>query len=316
MSGIRSRWRGLVGIGGFGLLASQLALFIYGLTVPVKWYTGIYVGGFVHGTGQIRTAPFGIFSNLDVFTLDATSAGSHFYLLGSDPGGRDLLALVAHGAIPSLELVAIVVAARLAVGLLAGLAMGLGSRLVAGISDGIGSWIIGFPYLALAIIVIETLAPRGREFAFIVGMAIVGWRDIAVLVAERVEFVRTQPFSTAAESLGTRGLRFFQLHVVPFLRPVLTIEVAFQASAVLVLLAELGYLQVYIGPVIRLTQEGANSIPLITQPELGQLLAESRRYILYRQMEPVLVPAAAVVSLALAFELVGTALRGRWRFAR
>lgn len=316
MNGIRRRWRALVGIGGFGLLATQAALLVLGLTEPAKWYTGIYAGGFTHGTDNLQTPPFGLFSNLDVFTIEVRNAGAHFYLLGSDSGGRDLLALVAHGALPSLELVALVVGARLAVGLLAGLAMGLGSRLVASISEGIGSWIIGFPYLALAIIVIETLAPRGRELAFVLGMAVVGWRDIAVLVAERVEFVRTQPFSTAAEALGSSGLRFFQLHVVPFLRPVLTIEIAFQASAVLVLLAELAYLQVYIGPVIRLTQEGANSIPLITQPELGQLLSQSRTYILNRQLAPVLVPAVAIVSLALAFELVGTALRGRWRFAR
>jgi len=88
-----------------------------------------------------------------------------------------------------------------------------------------------------------------------------------------------------------------------------------QCSAVLVVLAELGYLQVYIGPVIRLTQPGANSIALLTQPELGQLLANSRMYLLYRELAPFLVPALAIAILALGFELVGTALKGRWRFA-
>lgn len=323
MSWIRRRWRRVVGLAGFGLLAALAVLEIVGLAEPAQWYTGIsvspssfYAFGYIHGTNHVVLPPFGPFSNVDVWTVEPRSAGTHFYLLGSDPGGRDMLALVAHATIPSLELVAIVVAARLLVGLMAGLAMGLGSRLVASISDGIGSWIIGFPYLALAIVVIEALAPRGKEFAFVIGMSIIGWRDIAVLVAETVERVRTQPFSTAADAMGTGGLRFFQLHVVPFLRPVLTIEIAFQASAVLVLLAELGYLQVFLGPVLSLVQQGDNSIPIITQLELGQLLALSRRYILYKQMGPVLVPAFAVVAMALAFELVGTALRGRWRFSR
>jgi len=317
MTWIRRRWRASVGVAGFGLLGALAALVAVGLAEPAKWWsTGIYAFGYVNGSKGPQLPPFGPLSNVDVWTVAPQNAGTHFYLLGSDPGGRDLLGLVAHATIPSLELVAIVVAARLVVGLLAGLAMGLGSRLVASISDGIGSWIIGFPYLALAIVVIEALAPRGKEFAFVVGMSIIGWRDIAVLVAETVERVRTQPFSIAADAMGTGGLRFFQLHVFPFLRPVLTIEIAFQASAVLVLLAELGYLQVFLGPVLDLRQVGDNTIPLITQLELGQLLALSRRYILYKQMGPVLVPAFAVVAMALAFELVGTALRGRSRFSR
>jgi ABC-type dipeptide/oligopeptide/nickel transport system permease subunit len=317
MNWIRRRWRASVGVAGFGLLGALAALVAVGFAEPAKWWsTGIYAFGYVNGSKGPQLPPFGPLSNVDVWTVAPQNAGNHFYLLGSDPGGRDLLGLVAHATIPSLELVAIVVAARLLVGLLAGLAMGLGSRLVASISDGIGSWIIGFPYLALAIVVIEALAPRGKEFAFVVGMSIIGWRDIAVLVAETVERVRTQPFSIAADAMGTGGLRFFQLHVVPFLRPVLTIEIAFQASAVLVLLAELGYLQVFLGPVLDLRQVGDNTIPLITQLELGQLLALSRRYILYKQMGPVLVPAFAVVAMALAFELVGTALRGRSRFSR
>ncbi len=316
MTRLSRRWRGLVGAFGLGLVGILAALLSVGLAQPAKWYTGIYAFGLASGSQGPQLPPFGPFSNVDVWTVEPRSVGTHFYLLGSDPAGRDLLGLVAHATIPSLELVAVVVAARLFVGLIAGLAMGLGSQLVSRISDGIGSWIIGFPYLALAIVVIETLAPRGKEFAFVIGMSIVGWRDIAVLVAETVERVRTQPFSTAADALGTQGLRFFQLHVVPFLRPVLTIEVAFQASAVLVLLAELGYLQVFLGPVTRLTQLGDNSVPVISQLELGQLLALSRRYILYKQMDPVLVPAFAIVAMALAFELLGTALRGRWRFAK
>jgi ABC-type dipeptide/oligopeptide/nickel transport system permease subunit len=147
-------------------------------------------------------------------------------------------------------------------------------------------------------------------------MGLIGWRDIAEVVAERIEYVRSQPFAVAAEVLGTRGLRFFQLHVVPFLRPALAVEVVLQCSAVLVLLAELGYLQVYLGPVIRLQEQGANSIPLLTQPELGQLLANSRMYLLYREIATFLVPALAIAVLALGFELVGTALKGRWRFAK
>lgn len=287
--------------------------------MPAKWYMGVYAGGWTQEGGNrvIVQPPFGLFTKVDLFTINVHPAGTHLYILGSDPGGRDLLGLVAHGAVPSLELVAVVVAARLLVGIAAGFAMGFGSQLAASVADSIGSWIIGFPYLALAIIVIETLQPQGKATAFVVGMAVVGWRDIALQVAERIEHVRTQSFTEAATSLGTTGFQFFRLHVFPFLRPLLTVEVPFQASAALVLLAELGYLQLFIGPIVRLNYgPGENTLPLLVNPELGQMLANTRRYLLYHEMAPVLVPAFAVAALALAFELIGTTFRGRWRFAR
>jgi peptide/nickel transport system permease protein len=313
-----NRWQVVLGGTAAIFLATLISLLMYGLAIPRQWYTGVYAGGWI-GSGPdryIAQPPFGPFTNLDVFTINLQSPGSHFYLLGSDPGGRDLLGLVAHGAVPSLELVAAVVAVRLLVGAAAGMAMGFGSRVARAVADSIGSWIIGFPYLALAIVVIQTLEPRGKLAAFVVGMSIVGWRDVALQVAERIEHVRSQSFAEAATSLGTNGFQFFRLHVIPFLRPLLTVEVPFQASAALVLLAELGYLQVFIGPVIRLSQSNENSLPLLVTPELGQMLANTRRYLLYHEMAPVLVPAIAVAALALGFELLGTALRGRWRFAR
>jgi len=64
----------------------------------------------------------------------------------------------------------------------------------------------------------------------VVGMALVGWRDIAELVAERVEHVRSQSFAVAARALGTDAIRFFRLHVIPFLRPAIGVEFPFHAT--------------------------------------------------------------------------------------
>jgi peptide/nickel transport system permease protein len=301
---------------GVAILLGYGVLVAIGLAEPSQWSTGVYAGGLVHGTTHVELPPFPVMANLDVFDMNARSSGSHLYLLGSDPGGRDLLALIARGSLPSLLLVVLVVVTRAVVGTIAGVLMGLGSGTVRLLSRGIGDWMVGFPYLGLAILLIDVLTPRGRVLAFVVAMSLIGWRDMAEVVAERIEYVRTQPFAMGAAALGTGRLRFFQLHVIPHLRPAFVVEVVLQCSAVLVVLAELGYLQVYIGPVIRLTQPGANSIALLTQPELGQLLANSRMYLLYRELAPFLVPALAIAVLALGFELIGTALKGRWRFAR
>jgi peptide/nickel transport system permease protein len=304
---------------GLGILVAVAVLITVGSAEPHKWSTDVWAGGFVSGRNIIRQPPFPIFSTIRVFDINAHEGGTHFFLLGSDAGGRDLLALIARGALPSLGLVALVVVVRFSLGVLAGLAMGTGSRLVRTASRAMGRWVIGFPYLALAIIAIEAFgSSSSRILAFVVGMGLVGWRDIADLVAERVEHVRSQPFAQAAKSVGTEGLTFFRLHVIPHLRPALAVEVPFQASAVLVLLAELGYLQLYLGSSTQLfdvAPSGASFVSsvLINQPELGQLLAGARTYILQRQFEPAVMPALAVAVMALGFELVGVAMRGRAR---
>ncbi len=299
------------------LLALLGTVLVLGLSVDQRWITGVYLIGRPPGTEQWQLPPFGLLTHLEVYARGGGGlGGAHTYLLGSDAGGRDLLALIARGSLPSLALVSAAVVGRLLVGILAGIAMGLGSTTVRTISRGMGRWVAGFPYLALAIIVVQALSPESRFAAFVVAMALVGWRDVAEVTAEHVEAVMIQPYATAAKALGSEGLTFFRRHVVPHLKPALAIEAPFQASGVLVLLAELGYLGVYLGKATQLFATGGRGRGLIVtatlaQPELGQLLSDARSYILQEQWVPVLIPALAVGLLALAFELIGYALRGR-----
>jgi ABC-type dipeptide/oligopeptide/nickel transport system permease subunit len=303
----------LFAVAGVGLLLAMAGLTLIGLAEPVHWYSDVFAGGFFTTNNTITQPPFPILSNMRVFTLDVQPGGTHFYILGSDGGGRDMLALVAHAVPASLVLVAAVIAARLAIGIAAGFAMASGAHWVRVIADAMGRWISGFPYLMLAIILIYALTPGSRWAAFVIGMAAIGWRDIARTVADQVEHVRSQPFAMGARALGTGGLTFFRLHVLPYLRPALAVEIPFQASAVLVLLAELGYLGVFLGGATTLDADasGGAGFTLVNQPELGQLLSTARASILLHQLQAVVVPALAVAAAALAFELIGVAIRGR-----
>jgi peptide/nickel transport system permease protein len=305
----------------FGLLGVMI---VAGLLQPRKWSLEIWVEGLIPGTAsEFRTPPYGLLTNVVTFRENGTSGGTHLFILGSDGGGRDMLGLLARAALPSFTLVAAVVLARTLVGILAGFAMAYGSGFVRALSRGMGRWVAGFPYLALAIIVVQALSPSPDQrttFAFIVGMALVGWREIAEVTARVVENVRIQPYSEAARALGSDGLTFLRRHVIPHLRPALAIELPFQASAVLVLLGELGFLQVYLGgraiPFIADTSPPSNgpltaSYRLLASPELGQMLADARNYILKEQWLPVMMPALTLALLALAFEILGLALRYR-----
>lgn len=304
----------------FGLLAVMITA---GLLQPRKWSLDIWVEGLAPGGAtDFKTPPFGLMAYLLPFHENGTNEGYHLYVLGSDGGGRDMLGLLARGALPSFTLVAAVVAVRTLVGVVAGFAMAAGSGLARAVSRGMGRWIAGFPYLALAIIVVQALSPspdRRTTLAFIVGMSLVGWREIAEVTARVVEGVRIQPYSEAARALGSEGLTYLRRHVLPHLRPALAAELPFQASAVLVLLGELGFLQVYLGGrAIPFFIDAANNpsplaaaYRLAPSPELGQMLADARNYILKEQWLPVMMPALTLALLALGFELLGIAMRYR-----
>lgn len=317
------RW--LLAASGLLVLGLWVAFLVVGLTIPDEWATQARGGGFIDG--RITLPPFPAFSTVHTYPLNQPTLDlrTHYYMLGSDAGGRDLLALAARGAIPSFELVAVALAVRMVIGLVAGLAMAGGNAPTRTVVRAAGSWIAGFPYLALAVLVIQaftggpsvTSPPgRARVIGFVVAIAIVGWRDIAEVIAARAEWVQSQAFAMGAKAVGTAGIAFFRRHVWPYLRPALMVELSFQASAVLVLLAELGFLQYYLGGFTGLSEDLGNggsttAYHLANQPEIGQLLSDARIYTLRQELLPALVPALALGLAALAFELIGRALRGR-----
>ncbi len=321
MSDGRIRRRVLLAL-AIALLATLAALVFLGLRIPDQWATEVWAGGFIHGTTSLP--PFPALSTVEVFSLDNPNLHeTHLYLFGSDGGGRDLLALTSRAVLPSLELVALALIARMILGIGAGFLIASGTEPLRTIARSAGGWIAGFPYLALAVLVIQsftggpsTVAVPGRTrlLAFVVAIAVVGWRDVAELVASRMQWVNAQEFALGARAVGSSGLGFFRRHAWPYVRQALTVELSFQASAVLVLLAELGFLQYYLGGFTQLLEEGQPSFQLATQPELGQMMSDVRLYLLRQELLPALVPALALALAALSFELLGRALRGRTDF--
>ena len=290
------------------LFLALAGLLYAGLREPVFWAERRFILGYVTGSNRQEVIPpYHLMQRVDVYEEGTGyQETGHLYVLGSDAGGRDVLVLIAHGALVSLEILALVVVLRLLLGVLAGLAIGLGSPPLRALTLVASRWLAGFPYLVLAIVLITALSGWSPFWAFVIAMSMVGWRDVAQLTSERIEAVLSQPYAEAATALGSTRLRTFLRHVVPHLRPVLVAETAFQASGVLVLLGELGYLHFFLG-----TPFTFNEV-VLPPPELGSLLAAARDYILTEQWTPVLAPAAAIALLALAFELLGLALRSRF----
>jgi ABC-type dipeptide/oligopeptide/nickel transport system permease subunit len=304
------------------VLGTLAALVYFGFRIPDRFATQVWSAHYFHGL--IPQAPFPAFSTVQVSSDASPQVREvHFYVFGSDGGGRDLLALTARAVVPSLQLVALALIARMFLGIGAGFVIATGTEPLKTIARAAGGWIAGFPYLALAVLVIQSFTGgpstsavpgRTRLIGFVVAIAVVGWRDIAELVASRMQWVNAQPFALGGRAMGSSGLGFFRRHAWPFVRQALTVELSFQASAVLVLLAELGFLQYYLGGFTQLFEgigPPSPSFQLATQPELGQMMSDVRLYLLRQELAPALVPALALALAALSFELLGRAMRGK-----
>lgn len=236
------------------------------------------------------------------------------FILGHDIIGRDVLSRLLWAIRPTLVLCGLVVAVRIVAGVTLGVVAGWWGGRVGRLIDGLIGLSVSVPLLAFAVAALLAIQLERGLLAFVVALSVTGWCDTAALVRSRTLAVRGAPYIESARAIGLRPTALLWRHVVPQLRPVLPVLIAFELSAVLLLVAELGYLGYYIGGGFIFTYTIGNTDTqqlLITgAPELGQMLSDffGQLYI-----SPwVSIFSGLIVFLALiAFALLGEGLRRR-----
>lgn len=236
--------------------------------------------------------------------------GSQGMLLGSDSLGRDLLSRLIYGARYTLAFCGI--SALLRVGIAAALGMlgGWYERAGRALDVLAGAW-SAVPSLFFALIPLALISRIGSNelnaLAFVLIFACTGWAEAAVRVRVAVEALRSAPFIEAAYAVGLRRWQVLWRHVRPNLRDLLLIEAAYAMAAVLLLTAELGFLNIFIGGAEReVLGASVNVDPLYA--EWGGLLAKGLRE---RRAGPwlFLAPTAVLTLSILAFNLLAEGLR-------
>jgi peptide/nickel transport system permease protein len=238
--------------------------------------------------------------------------GTFGYVLGSDRQGRDLWATVMFGAQATFTLAFIVLAARLVIGVTLGAVAGWFAgrwidRAVSALIDAFAA----FPTLLFAVLWIFAFDIRSGLQAFAAALTITGWWGFGRAVRAALVDLRGRPFLEAARAEGLSEFATFARHAVPNLLPTLAITSALEASAILLILGELGFLGYVVG--------GGTSVPIddlrgsgraffFASPEWGAILAQGR-FEVFRAPWIALVPAAAFASGVLAFNLAGHGLR-------
>ena len=213
------------------------------------------------------------------------------FLLGTDTLGRDLLSRLLFGARTSLVigLVAngVAVAIGLFVGVMAGYLRGWAGSLLMRFTD----LMMAFPALLLAIGLAAILKPSLWIVAMVI--ALVNWVQVARIVYTETRALVERDFIMAERALGAGHARIVVLHILPHLLPTAIVWGTLGIATTVLLEATLSFLGVGVQP---------------PQPSWGNIIFESQSYF---QAAPwlVFIPGAVILLTALAFNLVGDALR-------
>jgi peptide/nickel transport system permease protein len=233
---------------------------------------------------------------------------------GSDYIGRDIRALVLAGARQTLSLAVFAMLARIAAGAALGMLAGwlAGSWFDRVVRSAIGIW-AAFPGTLFAMILIQALGIQQGMGVFVVALCIVGWAEVAQFVRAEVLTIKARPYIEAARSVGLHGVQILQRHVFPNLAGPLVVLAALEMGGVLMLLAELGYLNTFVGGGFRaMIAEGAGMRAIVVHfsdvPEWGALLSNIREW--WRGSPWMAWSPGIAFSLAiLTFYLLGEGLR-------
>lgn len=233
--------------------------------------------------------------------------------LGSDSSRRDVWSRLVYGARFTLLFCGVAALLRLALGTAVGMLAGWYRRSARFFDLLIGAW-SAIPSLFFAILLIGVVYRRGGLFTnvavFTSALVLTGWTEAAIRSRTAVQVLATAPFVEAAYAIGLSKWAVLWRHVRPNLRDLLFVEAAYTMAAVLLLVAELGFLNIFVGGGQILTDIDGTVSVLAHQPEWGSLLADGVRW---RTSAPVLflAPMAAFSYTILAFNLLAEGLRRR-----
>jgi peptide/nickel transport system permease protein len=234
--------------------------------------------------------------------------------LGSDRFGRDLLSRLLWAVRPTLLLVTIVAAVRLAVGVLIGAVAGWSHRLPGRALSALIDGALAIPVLVVALAAITAVGIELGLPAFIVAMCLTGWAETAQGVRAQTQLLADRPFIQAARALGASGPQIMIRHIARHLAPLLAMLFAFEVSAALMLAGALGFLGYFIGGGVWVITDG-NLIPVAERvaglPELGQLVGTAEIRISSRPPWEMIFPGLLIVVAILGFTLLGEGLRRR-----
>ena len=220
------------------------------------------------------------------------------FWLGTDHLGRDVLSRVIFGAQVSMSAGLLIVAFSLLIGLPVGLLAGYFGGWVDEALMRITDIFLAFPALLLAVLLAAALGPGLLNS--IVAVAVTWWPWYARMARAEVLVLRGQPYVEAASVMGVSQTRIVIRHILPGAARPLLVQAALDVGPALLTASSLSFL-------------GLGVLP--PTADWGKMVDEGRKFFPDRWWVAA-APGIAIFLLALAFSVLGDALRNRERGKR
>lgn len=214
------------------------------------------------------------------------------YWLGTDRYGRDMLSRLLIGTRISLSIGFVAVFISLVIGIIIGAIGGY----FGGFIDQVVMWLINVTWSipTLLLVIALTLALGKGFWQVFIAVGLTMWVEVARVVRGQVKSVKTIPYITAAHAMGFSNFRIITKHILPnIMAPIIVISAANFAAAILI-------------------ESGLSFLGIGAQPPIptwGNMIKEHYNYIVLGKAHLAIIPGLAIMSLVMAFMLVGNTLR-------
>ena len=214
------------------------------------------------------------------------------FYLGTDRYGRDLLSRVLIGTRISFFIGFIAVFISLVIGISIGAIAGY----YGGKTDTFIMWLINITWSipTLLLVIAITLALGKGYWQVFIAVGLTMWVEVARVVRGQILSTKQQQYVEAAKVLGFSDLRIIFKHILPnIMAPIIVISAANFAAAILI-------------------ESGLSFLGIGAQPPTpswGSMIKDHYSYIIVGKAYLAVIPGLAIMSLVLAFMLIGNALR-------
>jgi peptide/nickel transport system permease protein len=213
------------------------------------------------------------------------------FWFGTDLLGRDLLSRLIFGAQTSLIIGIVANGLAVLIGAVIGITAGYFRGMVGTVLMRFTDLMMSFPALLLAIVLAAIFKPS--LWIVVLVIAMVNWVQVARVLYTETRSLAEREFIEAERALGAGSLLILLRHILPHLVSTIVVWATLGISTTVLLEATLSFLGIGVRP---------------PTPSWGNIIFENQTYFATAPWL-VFIPGAAIILLALAFNLLGDALR-------